>query len=288
MLDPNGFNELKACRIGPLVFNKNDWPIGTSLKIYGEFSWSEVEIFNQSIRPGQVVVDAGANIGVHTVRMSQLVGPSGQVFAFEPQRIAFQTLCANAALNNCTNVHAFQAALGNRNGMITVPVLDQYKPGNFGGVPLAGITEGEQVTLAPLDALELSACHFIKADLEGMEAEFLDGARGTITKHRPILYIEGDGAEAKQSIEMLFEWGYKCFWHIAPLFNQDNFAGQELHVFMQGKDCDISSVNILCLPRESKITTTGFLEIISPDEDGMRMYNELRIRRRKEKEAAVG
>ena len=54
----------------------------------------------RSIQPGDVVIEVGANIGPHTVFLAQHVGPQGLVLAFEPQRILFQTLCANLALNS--------------------------------------------------------------------------------------------------------------------------------------------------------------------------------------------
>ncbi|HZK98573.1 MAG TPA: FkbM family methyltransferase [Caulobacteraceae bacterium] len=111
-LPADGFNALAACRRGPMLYNRNDQYVGASLARYGEFSRGESDLFGQIVRPGATVVEGGANIGVHTVEFSQRVGPGGSVWAFEPQRIVFQTLCANLALNSCVNVRAFQAGLG--------------------------------------------------------------------------------------------------------------------------------------------------------------------------------
>ena len=125
MIDPAGFNQLKLCKSGPMLFNKFDIYVGGSLSKYGEFSVGEQELFQRVVRPGQVVVEVGANIGAHTVELARLVGPEGEVHAFEPQRIVFQTLCANLALNQLTNVHARKrpsaasrdaARSGNRSG----------------------------------------------------------------------------------------------------------------------------------------------------------------------------
>jgi hypothetical protein len=145
------------------------------------------------------------------------------------------------------------------------------------------VTEGERVTLTPLDAFGLPVCHFIKADLEGMEGEFLEGAKETIAKCRPVLYMEADGAQKTQAIRTLFEWGYRSFWHVAPLFNLVNFAGNNRHVFLYEGGSDISSVNMLCVPGEAQCNIKGLTEIRSPDEDGMALHNECRM-----KEAAVG
>src|SRR3974390_2242389 len=88
-LDPSGFNELRLCRSGPMVYNKFDIYVGGSLKKYGEFSWFEQNLFQQTVQPGSIVVEVGANIGAHTIELSRLAGTDGAVFAFEPQRIVF-------------------------------------------------------------------------------------------------------------------------------------------------------------------------------------------------------
>jgi FkbM family methyltransferase len=263
LLNPEGFNEIKKCRYGTFLFNKNDWPIGTSLRNYGEYAFEELSFLKQMINPDHVVIDAGANIGTHTVWFSQL---AGTVISFEPQRIAFQTLNANVALNNCLNVHTFHAALGSECGSIIVPVRDQYKPNNFGGVPLAGETEGEPTTLMTIDSLELSRCDFIKADIEGMEAEFLIGAAHTIAKFRPILYMEADGAEAKEAIKMLMELGYECYWSVPNLFNPNNIEGYSTDVFLQSHGTPICSINMLCIPSERNVVVNGLKKIESSDE----------------------
>src|SRR5690606_28828206 len=97
---------LRQCRHGPMLFNKRDLYVGRSLATYGEFSEAEIGLFRQILRPGGVVVEAGANIGAHTVPLARMVGESGAVVAFEPQRLQFQLLCANLALNGMINVFA--------------------------------------------------------------------------------------------------------------------------------------------------------------------------------------
>lgn len=276
-MNPGGFNELKLCRSGPMLYNKNDWPIGKSLQRYGECCWRELEVLEQIVWPGMVALDVGANIGTHTVRLSQLV-KHGVVLAFEPQRLVFQTLCANLALNNCTNVYAFWRALGNRDGTITVPVRDPYAANNFGGVCLAGVREGDHVEVRKLDSIGLNACHFIKADIEGMEDEFLQGAQDTIAKHRPVLYIEADGAQYRESIERLFGWNYDCWWSLPALFNPDNFCNRRENVFMtEDGRAELLSVNMLCIPAESKTPVEGLVRVNSADDDALAIETQRRI-----------
>lgn len=266
LIDPQGYNEIKECRYGTFLFNKNDWPIGTSLRNYGEYAMDELNFLKQMITPDSVVIDAGANIGTHSVWFSKL---AATVISIEPQRIAFQTLCANVALNHCLNVHAINAAAGSKCGLIDVPVRDQYKANNFGGVPLAVHTEGEMTEPAPLitiDSLELDKCDLIKADIEGMEAEFIIGAITTIYKFRPILYMEADGAEASEAIQMLFDLGYDCWWSVPNLYSPHNIEGNPEDVFMTDDGRPMVSINMLCLPREKNINVVGLKKIETPDE----------------------
>lgn len=256
------FNIVKECRYGTFVCNKNDWPIGTSILNYGEYAMEELNFLKQLITKDSVVVDAGANIGTHTVWFSQ---HAATVIAFEPQRIAFQTLCANAALNNCLNVHAFHAAVGKECGQILVPFRDQNQPNNFGGVPLAGATEGEFGQLVTIDSLNLVRCDLIKADVEGMEADLLYGASETIAKFRPLLYLEADGAQAHEAIRMLFKLGYACYWHMPNLFNPHNIEGNPEDVFITNGNIMVS-INMLCVPAERNIEVKGLDMIKSPEE----------------------
>ncbi len=115
-----------------MVYNKNDIYIGGSLQKYGEFSISEQIVFRQMLRDGMLAVEVGANIGAHTVELSRFVGTRGEVHAFEPQRIVFQTLCANLALNQCANVFAQQVALGKEPGFTMVPPVEPSARTNFG------------------------------------------------------------------------------------------------------------------------------------------------------------
>lgn len=259
VLDPNGFNELSVTRSGPMLYNKNDTYVGGSLQKYGEFSVSEQLLFAQIVRSGMLVVEVGANIGAHTVDLARIVGQDGEVHAFEPQRIVFQTLCANLALNQCTNVFARQLALGASAGTIMVPPVAPTDRSNFGGISLGQFAGGETVPLDTLDSLDLPACHLIKADVEGMEFEVLKGAARTIEMYRPLMYVENDRADrSEQLLTLVQQYGYVAYWHLAPLFNPANFAGETEDIFPR-----IVSINILCVPKEVKMAVDGLRKVVS-------------------------
>ena len=259
---PHSPVSLKDCRHGKALFLTQDMYIGRSLEFYGEFSHLEAALFAQFVRPGMEVVEVGANIGVHTVSLAQMVGPRGMVVAFEPQRAIFQLLCANVALNGLFNVRTHHAAAGAAAGSLTVPPYNYAAANNFGGVSLTQGGSGEEVPVTPLDALDLPAVHVLKIDVEGMEAEVLAGARALIARHRPILYLENDRREKSPSlIRLLDELGYTCWWHTPPLFNPDNIAGRQENIFP-----GIVSINLLCLPKDTAMVMQGFRKVAGPDD----------------------
>ena len=259
-LASSGFHCLKRARHGYLLYNRHDAYIGRSIELYGEFSESEVAVFRQFLRPGDVVVEAGANIGAHTLPLAQIVGRSGRVWAFEPQRIVFQTLCANIALNSLANVDCRQAAVGAAAGSLVVPPLDYNAPNNFGGLGLGEYTAGEQVGVVTIDSLELDRCSFIKADVEGMEADVLAGARETIEAHKPMLYVENDRREKSPDlIESIAALDYNLYWHLPRMFNRRNFFENEQNVFGE-----LVSVNMLCLHKSLAANIQGLKPVESP------------------------
>jgi FkbM family methyltransferase len=256
-LATSGSAALKHTRHGPMLYNRHDAYIGRSLEEFGEFSPGEVELWRQMVKPGDVVIEAGANIGAHTVPLAQLVGPAGAVYAFEPQRMVFQMLCANLALNALPNVHARQAALGAAAGSIVVPPLDYDRPGNFGGLSLGRHAQGESVPVLTIDGLELPRVDLIKVDVEGMEADVLRGAQATIARHKPILYVENDREEKSAAlIELIAALGYRMFWHAPPMFRERNFFQNSVNVLGS-----VVSRNMLCLHRSLPADVQGLKEV---------------------------
>ena len=257
------FNRQKQCRHALMLYNIHDQYIGRSLDLYGEFSEGEVEAFRQIVHPGQLVVEIGANIGAHTVFLAQHVGPTGLVLAFEPQRLVFQTLCANLALNNIPNVMAYRQALGSTAGTIKVPELPYNRETNFGGLGLGEFEFGEDVPLATLDSFGLTRCSLIKVDVEGMEKDVLAGAVETIARFKPVLYVENDRPErSAELIRYIDSLGYSMYWHLPYYFSAGNFFNNADNVFP-----GIVSMNMLCVHSSVSQQVAGLQPVEVPAGD---------------------
>jgi FkbM family methyltransferase len=248
---------------GPMTWIASDIYIGKSLETYGQFSASETHLFQHFIQPGFTVLDVGANIGVFTVALARMVTPAGSVLAFEPQQGVFDILSSNIESNCLNNITLYQSGVGRKAGSLSVPDQDYDTAGNFGGVELSTDTNtGKPIEITTIDSLGLTACHFIKIDVEGMEAEVLAGATNTITKLRPVLFVENDRKhKSVELIKSLLDLNYRLYLHLAPLFEANNFYKNSSNIFG-----DSVSANMLCLPNELEQNISGMTEIKHPED----------------------
>ena len=239
-----------------MTYFPHDHYIGGSLDTYGEYVEEECEFLLRGVPVGGFVVEVGANIGCHTIPLAKRVGPAGRVLAFEPQRVIFQMLCGNLAINGLWNVMAECAALGEGDGVTRVPVVDYSTAGNFGAVSLcpeqlSADNPYEFVTMRTLDSFGLSRCDLIKIDVEGMELEVLQGAQDTIMTHRPLLYVENDRPEKQRAlVSYIRDLDYDPYWHIPMLYNPKNFRGHAENIFG-----NVASFNMACCPSEREVKT---------------------------------
>ncbi|HEX3367161.1 FkbM family methyltransferase [Phenylobacterium sp.] len=246
-------------RHGPMIGLATDRYITRSLEVYGEYCPEEWRLLAQVVKPGMAVVEVGANIGTHSVPLARACAP-GPLYLFEPQQRVFQILCANLALNGVENAIAYPEACTDTEGYLIVPTIDYARAGNFGGVAMqaegAGVA-GLRTRAVALDSLELAACHVIKIDVEGFEAQVLRGAARTIARCRPILYVENDRLDRQEALaRQVAEMGYRLYWHLPRLFDPGNFNGHPEDVFG-----NVRSLNMFCIPVERKITVVDMRPI---------------------------
>lgn len=177
-------------------------------------------------RPGDTVVDVGANIGEWTLQMAAAVGPAGRVIAIEPVPHMAQALEKSVLANNLRQVTIAALAVAERPGEAEFSV----EQANTGGSRLGRFARGAErfdyikVRLATLDGLleeaGVARVDFIKIDVEGYELEVLQGARATLAKWRPPLYLEvgaEDDGKRRPMVELLRDaLGYRLLGVVLP------------------------------------------------------------------------
>jgi FkbM family methyltransferase len=259
---------LDACRHGLMVYFNTDEYVGESLRLCGEWAEIETALFAQIIVPGMTVVEVGSNVGTHTLSLAKLAGPNGIVYAFEPQRLLFQQLCGNLALNAVENVYAYQVGLGDAASTMSVPITNYRHRANFAGISLYD-GQGERVEVKTLDSYNLNRLDFLKIDVESMERQVLEGGRDAISRFRPLIFTENDRIEKSSSlISYLLDIGYRLWWHLSNPFNRQNYFGRTEDIWSGNG----MSNNMICLPKEKcddgwSTMIHGLPEVQSRDEN---------------------
>ncbi|MCD0458685.1 FkbM family methyltransferase [Roseiconus lacunae] len=179
------------CSAGPMILLRTDTVICRKLAGEGEYAPHELRFIESVVEAGQVVVDAGAAYGSHTLTLARAVGAHGCVHAFEPQRMLFQMLCGTVALNGLANVWCHPIALGSDIGSTQAPAPDYSQPNNFAALTLNSSESADAVRCVALDSMFLEQCDFIKIDVLGDQLSLLRGANRTLLAFRPIVLIDG-------------------------------------------------------------------------------------------------
>jgi len=139
-------------------------------------------------------------------------------------------------------------ALGEVMGTMKMAKFDpNAKTSNYGGLSVNTTSKfGEyDVSIIPLDALCLDNIGFMKIDVEGSELNVLKGAKETIERCRPIMYIEDDRKELSPMLrKYLWDIDYATKLDYPSLFRKDNFFKNEKSIWKQ----DVRSLNLICRP----------------------------------------
>jgi FkbM family methyltransferase len=171
------------------------------------------------LRTGDVFVDVGAHIGMYTLIAAHVVGPTGHVFAIEPQPACLEPLRANVSLNAFTNVVPVATAVGDVDGEIGFSANER----SMGG--MISRTAEATVPILRLDTFarerSLPAIDVLKLDAAGNEHPALLGATEMLTKHRiravlcklyhPAVVMDRFGYESSLIVERLQRAGYKTY-----------------------------------------------------------------------------
>ncbi len=195
--------------------------IDFSIWLLGAFEPRTLRQYERLIKPGDVALDVGANIGAHTLHLARAVGPSGRVIAFEPTDYAFGKLRVNLSLNPtlATRVDANQMMLMERSAPDEAPAVYSswpLAPGAKAVHPLHGgaLQACSGAKIVSLDDFvqrnRLERIDLLKLDIDGFECPMLRGAADTLARLRPVIvmefapYVLGErGGSVRELVEIL-------------------------------------------------------------------------------------
>ncbi len=208
------------------------------------FEYHERLLTSRLLRPADIYVDVGANIGLYTLLAADRVGVAGKVFAFEPVTNTYARLVENIALNGLHHVSPHRLAISDSRGFLTITTAGGgFDAWSSLGRPYMGKEETRE-TVATIRWDEFAAEHnligkvtMMKLDVEGWESRVLRGAEATLSRDdAPTLYVEfteeaaaNAGSSCKVLHKILISLGYETFLpspgakSLEPFRLQDNY-----------------------------------------------------------------
>jgi FkbM family methyltransferase len=188
---------LVKLRSGPLIQTTQVDHLQLLLYYFGTFEPECLAAMHRIVKPGDTVLDVGANVGLFTLEASLLVGAAGRVIAIEPMPEHASAVLNSARYNGMTNVEVISVAAGDRLGhaILTLPRNTNY------GMFTLGDVAGDVSFTVPVRRIddivaerEVKSVDFIKMDIEGSELNALIGAEQTLRNFHPTILIELDEA----------------------------------------------------------------------------------------------
>jgi FkbM family methyltransferase len=208
----------------------------TAKKIYYAYllshapeDWQERDtaLVKHLVADGDDVIDIGASIGGYTKFLSQIVGPSGRVFSFEPNPPIHDYLSHNVTKLKLENVQLFDSALSDAKGTASI-AIPRYRWGSechYDATLEVKRANADcrrvEVAVNTLDSFfsdRAEKIAFIKCDVNYHELACLRGAMGTLRRAKPAILIEilpnpdKPASQAAKAFELLEGLGYKAYW----------------------------------------------------------------------------
>jgi len=210
-----------------LVWANED--IGKKLILLRSFEKNETDAFKSLIKPGDVCLDVGGNVGYFTLNFAKQVGVAGKVFVFEPIRRNALIIQLGAEINGyAKNVEVVHTAVSNKAGSvsITIPSVD----GAY-----AYIGQDDDASVSSVDELVdcitlddflvehgLIGADIVKIDVEGAELLVLEGGASLFSSntHQPRIvmvelvdeFLNRYDASIAKVMDLMASYGYKSYY----------------------------------------------------------------------------
>lgn len=165
----------------------------------GETIWEPdiVEFFRKYFPEGRNVVDAGANLGLHSIAIAKMAKRGEIVHAFEPQPEMYRLTVANCAAYS--NIVCHDKALSDSSRTFHMPGVRSSPNAGGCGLKERPVLRGHEVSAVALDDFDITNVGLMKIDVEGHEMSCIRGAEKTIRRDKPTLIVEIMGGVDRRS-----------------------------------------------------------------------------------------
>ena len=212
---------------GNFIVVQNDL-IENFMANYGFWERHLVEIYSKFITPESIIIDAGANIGFHTIQFAKL---GKLVYAFEPQSLIFNLLSSNIMLNELSSkIKQYRLGLSDKKLQLYMESEEVHMQSNnihnLGG---RGITKNSSGTTEQVDLIKfddefqnIGKVDFIKMDIQGSELYALKGMETLLLKNKPWMLLENyDNDNGKEALNYILSLGYTLYRPLTHFPNED-------------------------------------------------------------------
>lgn len=185
----------------------------------------EMQVIPLLLPAGGCALDLGANFGLYTRHLSEIVGPKGRVHAVEPIPESFGVLQSNVRRLRLNNVSVHNVAVSDSERLVKMTVPTYARGGE--NLYEARVSELPTSTLdrvihVPADSLDnlfgrLGRIDFVKCDVEAHELSVIRGAADILRVHRPAWLMEVSGdpddsdSPARELVRLMAKSGYRMY-----------------------------------------------------------------------------
>jgi len=199
-----------------IAYNPNT-DIGAALFFRGEFEKDEIQLCKRYIKNDSVILDVGANIGLHSISFSRLA-PEGLVISFEPSKDTFSLLLNN--IQDINNILPLNIGVSDKTQIAEFYVASDNAYSSLKNTGRKEVCGKTRVLCMSIDdlltKLPLKRIDFVKIDVEGFEQKVLEGMKLIIDKYSPVIFCEiykgtDSNEDPEATVKCLTDKGYKAF-----------------------------------------------------------------------------
>jgi FkbM family methyltransferase len=232
----------------PVLRPLKAWHYRRVLRSFSDAEEPDLVVVRKLVGPASLALDLGANIGVYTKVLSELVGADGRVISVEPVPQTFALLSRNVTSLRLSNVTCINMAVSDANGEAVMELPDSAMGGtNYyqariidktGTAPVVG-KRSVRVSTATVDTLVQGqgTVGFVKCDVEGFELACLAGAGKVLRSHSPSWLVEVSGnpdvmqSGACKTFQLFETHAYTAWWFDGRRLLRRNSGDQSTNYF---------------------------------------------------------